>query len=82
MDNTITLQMKDEFTGKMRTVEVLSRNGAIFLRPQGFGNDEGPLQWPVMLEVYAGRVRVIAWNHKDKDDPVIVELEDAKIGLV
>lgn len=76
MNSPLTMQMTDTRTGKKTSVDILSTAGAIFLRHEGFGDKDDT--WPIMLEVYDGKVRVVAWNDKDEDDPVIVDLEKAR----
>ena len=61
-------------------VNILSEGGQIWIQPEGFGekcamDDEG---WPVGIEIWQGRLRLIVFDDINREDPQIIDLEKAK----
>jgi hypothetical protein len=61
-------------------VKVLSEGGQIWIQPKGYGekcamDDEG---WPVGIEIWQGRLRLIVFDDINREDPQIIDLEKAK----
>ena len=62
------------------TVNILSEGGQIWIQPKGFGekcamDDEG---WPVGIEIWQGRLRLIIFDDINREDPQIIDLESAR----
>jgi len=61
-------------------VNILSEGGQIWIQPQGYGekcamDGEG---FPVGIEIWQGRLRLIAFDDINKEEPQIIDLEKAK----
>ena len=61
-------------------VTILSEGGQIWIQPEGFGekcamDDEG---WPIGIEVWQGRLRLIIFDDINREDPQIIDLENAR----
>ena len=61
-------------------VNILSEGGQIWIQPEGYGekcaeNGEG---WPIGLEIWQGRLRLIVFDDINREDPRIIDLEKAK----
>ena len=60
-------------------VNILSEGGQIWIQPQGYGekcamDNEG---WPVGIEIWQGRLRLIMFDDINREDPQIIDLEKA-----
>jgi hypothetical protein len=61
-------------------VNVLSEGGQIWIQPDGFGekcsaDGEG---WPIGIEIWQGRLRLLVFDDVNREDPQIIDLEKAK----
>ncbi|MFA6187527.1 MAG: hypothetical protein WC770_10020 [Phycisphaerae bacterium] len=61
-------------------VNILSEGGKIWIQPQGYGekctiDGEG---FPIGIEIWQGKLRLIAFNDINSEDPQIISLENAK----
>lgn len=61
-------------------VTILSENGNIWIQPKGYGekctmDGEG---WPIGIEIWQGRLRVIIFDNITSEDPKIIDLENAR----
>ena len=61
-------------------VNILSEGGQIWIQPQGYGekcamDDEG---WPIGIEIWQGRLRLIVFDDINREDPQIIDLEKAR----
>ena len=61
-------------------VNILSEGGQIWIQPEGYGekcamDDEG---WPVGIEIWQGRLRLIIFDDINREDPQIIDLEKSK----
>ena len=61
-------------------VNILSESGQIWIQPKGYGekcamDDEG---WPVGIEIWQGKLRLIVFVDINREDPQIVDLEKSK----
>ena len=61
-------------------VNILSEGGQIWIQPQGYGekcaaDNEG---WPVGIEIWQGRFRLIVFDDINREDPQIIDLEKAR----
>ncbi len=61
-------------------VNVLSEGGHIWIQPQGYGekcaiDGEG---WPIGIEIWQSRLRLIVFDDINREDPQIIDLENAK----
>ena len=61
-------------------VNVLSEGGKLWIQPKGYGDKcsadgEG---WPVSIEIWQGRLRLIVFDDINREDPQIIDLENAK----
>jgi len=61
-------------------VNILFEGGQIWIQPQGYGekcamDDEG---WPVGIEIWQGRLRLIVFDDINREDPQIIDLEKAR----
>jgi hypothetical protein len=61
-------------------VSILSEGGQLWIQPEGYGekcsvDGEG---WPIGIEIWEGRLRLIVFNDINREDPQIIDLEKAK----
>jgi hypothetical protein len=61
-------------------VKVLSEGGKVWIQPNGYGekcaaDGEG---FPIGIEIWQGRLRLIAFDDINREDPQIIDLEKAK----
>jgi len=61
-------------------VNILSEGGQIWIQPQGYGekcavDGQG---WPVGIEIWQGRLRLIIFDDINREEPQIIDLEKAK----
>jgi len=83
---TFTISIKEQCTGspaKAVGVNILSEAGKLWIQPQGYGDKtsadgEG---FPVSLEIWQGRLRLIVFNDINIEDPRIVDLEKAREAI-
>ena len=76
---TIKEQCPDASPVEIR-VNILSEGGQIWIQPQGYGEKcamDGH-GYPVGIEVWQGRLRLIVFDDIDREDPQIIDLEKAK----
>jgi hypothetical protein len=61
-------------------VKVLSEGGKIWIQPDGFGEKcaEDGEGFPVGIEIWEGRLRLIVFNDINSEDPIILNLENAR----
>ena len=65
---------------KVVKVNVLSEEGKLWIQPEGYGDKtsadgEG---FPISLEIWRGRLRLIVFADINIEDPQIIDLENAK----
>ena len=61
-------------------VNILSEGGQIWIQPQGYGekcamDSEG---FPIGIEIWQGRLRLVVFDDINKEDPQIIDFEKAK----
>jgi len=61
-------------------VNILSEGGQIWIQPKGYGekcamDDEG---WPIGIEIWQGRLRLIIFDDINREDPQIIDMENAR----
>ena len=61
-------------------VNILSEGGKIWIQPQGYGekcamDNEG---WPIGIEIWEGRLRLIVFDDITREEPQIIDLEKAR----
>jgi hypothetical protein len=61
-------------------VKILSEGGQIWIQPEGFGekcaiDNEG---WPVGIEIWEGKLRLIVFDDINNEEPQIIDLEKAR----
>lgn len=61
-------------------VNILSEGGHIWIQPKGYGekcaaDGEG---YPIGIEIWEGRLRLIVFDDINKEDPQIIDLENSR----
>jgi hypothetical protein len=61
-------------------VNILSEGGQLWIQPQGYGekcaaDGEG---WPIGIEIWQGRLRLIVFDDINREEPQIIDLEKAR----
>ena len=61
-------------------VSILSEGGQIWIQPHGYGekctiDEQG---WPIGIEIWQGRLRLIIFDDINREDPQIIDLEKAR----
>jgi len=82
-EKTYTINIKEQCPDSASVeikVNILSEGGQIWIQPQGYGekcaaDNEG---WPVGIEIWQGRLRLIVFDDINREDPQIIELEKAR----
>ncbi|MDD5458130.1 MAG: hypothetical protein PHF37_01885 [Phycisphaerae bacterium] len=64
-------------------VNILSEGGQIWIRPEGYGEKCAPdgEGFPIGIEIWQGRLRLIIFDDINSQDPQIIDLEKAKETL-
>ncbi len=59
-------------------IEILPH--CIWIRPKGYGTSDAAdgEGWPIGIEVYRKRLRVIAFNDINNDEPTLIHMEGAR----
>ena len=82
-EKTFTAALKEQYTDappKSTEVKLLSEGGKLWIRPEGYG-DKDSLDghgYPVSLEIWHGRLRLIVFDNIDVEEPQIIDLENAR----
>ncbi len=80
---TFTITLKEQCADappKSIEVKLLSEGGKLWIRPEGYG-DKDSLDghgYPVGLEIWEGRLRLIVFDNINVEDPQIIDLENTK----
>jgi hypothetical protein len=61
-------------------IKILSEGGQVWIKPQGYGekcstDGEG---YPIGIEIWQGRLRLVVFEDINSEDPQIIDLEKAK----
>ena len=61
-------------------VNILSEGGQIWIQPEGYGEKcaEKGEGWPIGLEIWQGRIRLIIFDNVNREEPRIIDLEKAR----
>jgi len=83
MKRNITFNLRDQFSDEFENLEVKVKfiNGYILIQPKGFGDacSADGKGWPIMIEKYQGRMRVIVWGDIMEEDPThTIDLSNAR----
>ena len=73
-------EQSPDFPQKVIALSLLAENGQLWIRPQGYGekcttDGEGS---PVGMEIWQNRLRLIVFDDINREDPRIIDLENAK----
>ena len=78
---TITIKEQcPNYTPVEVMVNILSEGGQIWIQPQGYGekcaaDDEG---FPIGIEIWQGRLRLIVFDDINREEPQIIDIEKAR----
>jgi hypothetical protein len=55
-------------------------DNGLWIRPKGYGcfTDDDGYGWPILLEIWQGRLRVVVWNDIDSQAPIVIDMENAR----
>tara|TARA_Y100000310_G_C20407551_1_gene680372 strand:+ start:434 stop:742 length:309 start_codon:yes stop_codon:yes gene_type:complete len=55
--------------------------GAMWIRPEGYSENSASddTGFPIGLELYNGRLRILAWTDINEADPQIIDMEGARV---
>ena len=61
-------------------VKILSENGKLWIQPKGYGDKTSAdgHGYPVSLEIWQGRLRLVIFDNIESEIPQIIDLETAK----
>lgn len=77
----ITLkEQSPNFESKTILLRLLAENGQLWIQPQGYGEKctEDGEGFPVGMEIWEGRLRLVVFDNINSEDPRIIDLENAK----
>jgi hypothetical protein len=82
-EKTYTIKLKEQCPDvepREIKVNILSEGGQIWIQPQGYGEKcaddrEG---WPIGIEIWQGRLRLIIFDDINREEPQIIDLEKAR----
>ena len=59
---------------------ILSEGGKIWIQPQGYGDkcSADGAGWPIAIEIWQGRLRLIVFDDINEEEPQIIDLEKSK----
>lgn len=77
---TLKEQCPDSLRPSEIKVKILSEGGQIWIQPEGYGekcaaDGEG---WPIGIEIWQGKLRLILFDDINSEDPQIIDLENAR----
>jgi len=77
------IKLCDEATGKEYSGKIKASHGSLFISVEGYGemcsNDgEGS---PIAVEVFDGKLRVIAWQDINEEEGTVLDMSKAKESL-
>ena len=81
MRKTFTIKEQyPDMASQETKINILSECGQIWIQPQGYGekcsaDGEG---YPIGIEIWQGRLRLIVFTDINEEDPQIIDLEKAK----
>ncbi|MBC8470363.1 MAG: hypothetical protein H8D56_12910, partial [Planctomycetes bacterium] len=80
---TLTITLKDQCADvhlKTIKVKLLSEGGKLWIRPKGYSDkcSADGHGYPVGLEIWQGRLRLIVFNDINMEEPQIIDLENAR----
>jgi hypothetical protein len=84
---TVSCTLYDKAYGdpqKKVDVKVECVNGSIYIMPEGYGDatSENGSGCPIMVEIWEGKLRLVAWSDINKEDPThAISLETAKESI-
>jgi hypothetical protein len=69
-----------EIAASILNVKILLEGDKLWISPQGYGEKcaEDGKGYPVSLEIWQGRLRLVVFNDINSEDPQIIDLEKAK----
>ncbi len=76
----LLFSLMDRCNGNGLPITLFYENGAIWFRPQGYGESlaaDGK-GTPIGIECHEGQLRVLLWPNINKEEPLIVDMERAK----
>lgn len=76
-----TLTDQYDYEAPTLDIEVVQFNGTILIKAEGYGEkcSDAENSHPVVIELYEGKFRVIAWGDINQEDPThIIDLSGAK----
>ena len=82
-EKTYTTTIKEqcpEFPAVEIGINILTKGGQIWIQPKGYGEKcavEGK-GFPIGLEIWQGRLRLIVFNDINSEEPQIINLDNAK----
>lgn len=71
----------NEYEGEKKLrVRITETPNSIDIVPEGYGDagSEDSHGVPILLEIYEGRLRLLVWNDINVEDPVIIDMEEAR----
>ena len=82
-ETTYTINIKEkcpDFAPIEIKVNILSEGGQIWIQPEGYGEKcavDGH-GFPIGIEIWQSKLRLIVFNDINKEDPQIIDLEKAR----
>ena len=76
----LLFSLKDSSTGDELPITFFIENGAIWFRPEGYGESlaaDGK-GTPIGIEYHEGQLRVLLWTDINTEEPLIVNMKKAK----
>ena len=75
----ITEQSSD-MPKKEMSVKVMAESGKLWLQPKGYGDktSQDRYGWPIGLEIWQGRLRLVVFDDINSEEPKIIDLENAR----
>ncbi len=72
---------QSDYQAEPLNIEVSQFNGTVLIKAEGYGEkcSDAEESHPVVIELYEGKLRVIAWADINQEDPThIIDLSGAK----
>jgi hypothetical protein len=73
-------EQDSEIAVSMIPIKVFAEAGKIWISPQGYGEKcaEDGKGYPIGLEIWQGKLRIVVFNDINSEDPQIINLENAR----
>jgi hypothetical protein len=73
-------EQDSEIPKSLLPIKILYEGGKIWIQPKGYGNKviQDGYGYPISIEIWEGRLRLVVFDNINSEEPTIIDLEDAR----